>query len=442
MDGPGSAGRGEKPVSLMMKIMEDLTPLNRVFCSRDYDRSIEYLRSILPFEVVSFDAGQDLNGWVIPPWWNVRQALIARGGETLFDGAAHPLRVIALSRSFSGRVGVEELKRHLHFDARCDDAVPYHFRQLYRSWERDWGFCVPRRFYDSLEPGEYDVVIETEEAPGVLKILEYTHPGALPHRIVLAAHLDHPGMANDGLSGCAAGVEVMRRLSGRRTRYTYCLVLHQEIMGAEYYLGRIGASERQNLIEGLFLEMLGTRTPLAIQDPPGGDANLGAALAHIMRDSGIDHRRGPYGSIVVNGEYVWFARGIPMASLSRFPYPQYHCDRDDITIVHEDMLEESVDLVMRAIDRIEASPVVVKKFVGSICVSNPAYDLYVDPGQAAFGDEACGDRMKKTRLLMELVPSLHRPVGVDTLAERVGLDSTEVLAYLERWAEKGLIDIV
>ena len=124
-------------MSLMMRIMEDLTPLNRVFCSRDYDRSIEYLRSILPFEVVSFDAGQDLNGWVIPPWWNVRQALIARGGETLFDGAAHPLRVIALSRSFSGRVGVEELKRHLHFDARCDDAVPYHFRQLYRSWERD-----------------------------------------------------------------------------------------------------------------------------------------------------------------------------------------------------------------------------------------------------------------------------------------------------------------
>lgn len=429
-------------MSLMMSIMKDLTPLNRVFCSRDYDRSIEYLREVLPFEVISFDAGRPLNGWVIPPRWDVREARIVRDGKTVYDGAAHPLRVIALSRGFRGRVGLEELKRHLHFDARYEDAVPYHFRQLYRSWERDWGFCVPRRFYDSLEPGDYEVVIETEEAPGVLKILEYTHEGALPHRIVLAAHLDHPGMANDGLSGCAAGVEIMRRLSGRRTRYTYCLVLHQEIMGTEYYLGHLDASGRQDFVEGLFLEMLGTRTKLALQDPPGGDASLCAALARVLAAEGKDHRRGPYGSIVVNGEYVWFARGIPMASLSRFPYPQYHCDRDDMSIVHEEALEESVDLVMRAIDWVEASPVVVKRFTGSICTSNPAYDLYVDPGQIAFGDDAGGERSKKARLLMEIIPSLHRPVRVETLAERVGLEGAEVLAYLERWAEKGLIDLV
>jgi hypothetical protein len=31
---------------------------------------------------------------------------------------------------------------------------------------------------------------------------------------------------------------------------------------------------------------------------------------------------------------------------------------------------------------------------------------------------------------------------VETLAERVGLEGAEVLAYLERWAEKGLIDLV
>ncbi|MFY9398020.1 MAG: DUF4910 domain-containing protein [Desulfomonilia bacterium] len=429
-------------MSLMMRIMKDLGPLNRVFCSRDYDRSIEYLQRILPFKVIPFHGGRPLNGWVIPPWWNVRQARIVRRGEILYDGTAHPLRVIALSRSFRGRVDREELKRHLYFDARYEDAVPYHFRQLYRSWKRDWGFCVTRRFYDSLEPGEYEVVIETEEAPGVLKVLEYTHEGALPHQIVFAAHLDHPGMANDGLSGCAAGVEIMRRLSGRRTRYTYCLVLHQEIIGAEYYLAHLDASGRQDIMEGLFLEMLGTRTKLALQDPPGGDASLGAALARILAEEGIEHRRAPYGGIVVNGEYVWFARGIPMASLSRFPYPQYHCDRDDTSIVHEDALEEAAGLVMRAIDRIEASPVVVKKFTGSICTSNPAYDLYVDPGQIAFGDGDRAERLKKTRLLMELVPSLHRPVGVETIAERVGLDGAEVLAYLERWAGKGLIDLV
>ena len=39
-------------MNLMMKIIEDLAPLNRVFCSADYDKSIDYLTRILPFKVI------------------------------------------------------------------------------------------------------------------------------------------------------------------------------------------------------------------------------------------------------------------------------------------------------------------------------------------------------------------------------------------------------
>ncbi|MGA3008412.1 MAG: DUF2172 domain-containing protein, partial [Opitutaceae bacterium] len=186
----------------MMQILQDLAPLGRAVCSRDYDIAVQYLQEVLPFKVIRVDGSHEHNGWVIPPSWDVEEARLVREGRTVYDGKAHPLGVIALSRSFSGTVEWEELRQHIHFDHRFDDAIPFHYRQQFRSWHRDWGFCMPKREFDALTPGRYEVVIRTQESPGELKILEYKHPGALDFTIVLGGNLDHAGVANDGMAGC------------------------------------------------------------------------------------------------------------------------------------------------------------------------------------------------------------------------------------------------
>lgn len=426
----------------MIELIRELTPLNRVFCSDDYDRAVSVLCELLPFQVIEYREDEELNGWKVPPRWNLKEASIVREGEVIYDGLQHPLAVIALSASFSGTVERDELRRHLFFDDRYPEAIPFHFRQQYRSWERDWGFCVPKRLYDALKPGSYDVVIQSEEAPGSLKLLEYTHRGRLPHTVVLMSHLDHPGMANDGLSGCAVGVEVMRRLRERETKYSYSLFLHQEVIGAEYYLGKMHAEQRGLLLEGLFLEMLGSNSELGLQNAPGVATNIEAALAEVLTASGIPYRHGEYGDIVVNGEYIWHAYGVPVASLSRYPYPEYHCNKDNEDIITTGALEESVELVMAAIERMESSPIVVKQFRGNICTSNPAYDLYVDPGRVELGSESHDEELLKLRNLMELIPSLHRPISVHRLARQLGLGEQRVLEYLKKWAEHNLVTLV
>jgi aminopeptidase-like protein len=426
----------------MRDLVERLTPLQRVFCSSDYDRAIDIIREHLPCNVIEYGPEDIFNGWEIPPRWDVEEAYIRRDGELVFDGMAHSLRVIALSAPFEGSVSREELKQHLHYDGRYDDAVPYHFRQEYRNWERDWGFCVPRMLYDSLEPGTYDVTIRTREAPGTLKLLECVHEGALPYSIVLMSHLDHPGMSNDGAAGCAVGVEIMRRLQGKTTKFTYRLLLHQEVIGSEYYLGRMARDERETLLEGLFLEMLGSQTQLGLQFAPLRRTNIGLSLHNQLVRNHFDHRTGEYGDIVVNGEYIWRTYGIPVASISRFPYPEYHCDRDNLNIIDEAALENAADLILAAIEEIESQPIVVKNFSGNICTSNPAYQLYVDPGEAAFTGEPKDDTVMKTRHLMDLIPSLHQPTGVGVLAHRIGLDPEHALSYLRRWADKGLVQLL
>jgi len=425
----------------MMEILRDLTPLNRTVCSLAYDQAANYLCQELPFRVISVPSTREHNGWVIPPSWDVEEARIVKDGRTVYDGTAHPLGVIALSKSFSGRVSLEELRRHLHYDHRNDDSIPFHYRQQFRSWSRDWGFCIPKRIYDQLMPGVYDIVIRTKEMPGTLKILEYKHEGSLEFTIVFGGNLDHAGVANDGLAGCVVGLEVLRRLRGRKTKFTYSLVLSPGIIGSEFYLANLNRLERSRLLEGIFLEMLGSATPLAVQESRQGMVSALHALKTSLDHLGVPYRTGPFESIIVNDEYVWENYGVPMLSFSRFPYPEYHSSRDSVEIIKEASLNEAVDALIGVVDWLEASPLVIKRFEGNVCLSNPQYDLYVDYGQVALGD-TLSDHRRRMRCLMDFVPALDRPLSVRAVAEHVGLPEEETLEYLQRWASKGLVDLL
>lgn len=424
----------------MMQILQDLTPLNRAVCSLGYDLAARYLQEELPFRVIAVDGSQEHNGWVIPPSWDVEEARITRDGRTVYDGKAHPLGVIALSRSVSATVSLDELKQHLYYDHRHDDAIPFHYRQQFRSWQRDWGFCVPKRTFDTLEPGEYEVVIRTRESPGVLKILEYKHEGTRDFTIVLGGNLDHAGVANDGLAGSVVGLEVMRRLKGRKTKFTYALVLSPGILGSEYYLAQLTTSERRRILEGIFLEMLGSDTPLAVQESRRGMVSVSHALRMSLDKLALPYRTGPFETIIVNDEYLWENYGIPMLSFSRFPYPEYHSSRDALACIREASLHESVEALLGAVDVLESSAMIVKRFEGNVCLSNPRYDLYVDLGQVALGDTLSEQRRRK-RCLMDLIPALERPVSVRALAAHVGLPEGETLEYLRQWAAKGLVEL-
>src|ERR1700722_3739949 len=115
----------------MMQILRDLTPLNRAVCSLGYDQAVDYLCEVLPFNVISVPSSFEHNGWVIPPSWDVEEARIVKDGRTVYDGTAHSLGVIGLSKSFRGTVSLDELRCHVNFDHRDDNSIPYHYRQQF-----------------------------------------------------------------------------------------------------------------------------------------------------------------------------------------------------------------------------------------------------------------------------------------------------------------------
>lgn len=419
-----------------ISLIHDLYLKNRNFCSQDYDDCLTYLSTILPFTTHTYR--QAYNGWQIPPRWDLQHAFIKElDGRTIYT-VDHPLKIIGLSSPFSGQVTKEELLRHLHYDHRYTDAIPYHFRQFYRPWDRTWGFCVPHTFYNSLKSASYHVDIKVNESKGDLKVIEHTKTGALPYTFVFVAHLDHPGMVNDDLAGVAAGVELFQRISQIDTKFTYKLILVPEIIGSEFYLGHNSPTEN-NILEGCFLEMLGTKTPLALQSSLKSNTQIEQILFENLTNSNTKFTSGPFKSIICNDEYIWEAHEIPMCSLSRFPYPEYHTHKDDLSILNEEAFSESVETLYQTVIELEKKVLIKKNFTGTPCLSHPKYNLYIDPGQRAFGTHASAD-IQAHRLLMDLIPSQPKLFFLDSLCKTVNIPIEIAISYIKEWEVKKLIE--
>ena len=68
---------------------------------------------------------------------------------------------------------------------------------------------------------------------------------------------------------------------------------------------------------------------------------------------------------------------------------------------------------------------VEKCFSGTICMSNPEIDLYVDPGQVSFG-ERVSSTTQKLRRLMDTLPTMDRTISTRQIARDLDLDTESV----------------
>lgn len=424
--------------SIAYEIIAKLWRLNRIFCSSDYDASLEYLSQYLPFRIHEYRSSEPYKGWVIPPKWELIRGVIRHRGEVIYE-VDHPLKIIGLSSSFKGIVSLEELKKHLHYDHRHPERIPYHFRQHYRPWERDWGFCVSQQFFDSLEEGEYHIEIVTEESEGYLKVAEYVKEGKHQEGIAIVAHLDHPGMANDDLSGVAVGVELFNKLSQLDTKFTYRLVLVQEMIGSVFYLDRT-LGNNSGVLESCFIEMLGSKTSMALQSSYSAKGALEMALEQTIVESKIPYRKGPFRSIVCNDDNIWESHHIPMCSIARFPYPEYHSDHDNLSIMSQEYLTESVNILYKALLRFDQMTLMEKRFEGVLALAHPSYQLYIDPGQPAFSKLSITS--PQLRRLMDDMSLLPRYTFLEVLAKDLSLERDQILNYLRMWESRGLIALL
>ena len=368
----------------MFDLIRELWFLRRDIVSDGFDRALSRLSSEIPMTVHEYPTGEPCWTWCVPEKWSCHEAYLETlDGRRLVDYHNHPLHVVSYSLPFEGVVSREELLRHLHVHPRHPQAIPF----VFKYYDRDWGLCASQELRDSLVDGSYRVAIRASFEPGSLKVGEVVVPGESQQTFMLVAHLCHPGMVNDDLTGVVVGLEVARALlAGPQPYYTYRLLILPETIGSVAYLSHHEALI-PDMVGGLFLEMLGNHSPHALQGSfqPGSPADR--CLTSTLRELDPQAYLGAYRTIIDNDERQFNAPGVrvPMLSLSRVeapkssgcpPYPEYHSSLDTPAIVTQERLEDSCRVVRGLIEAFEADQYVVNNFKGEVFGSG--YGIWID----------------------------------------------------------------
>ncbi len=429
----------------MNSIISDLWQLPRDIVSDGYDRALAYLAERVPMTIHEYPTGTPVWTWRVPEKWTCEEAYLETlDGRRLLDYADHPLHVVSYSLPFEGVVSREELLAHLHVHSRLPDAIPF----VFKYYERDWGLCASQTLRASLTEPQYRVVIRTRFEPGTLKVGEIVIPGQSEETFVLAAHLCHPHMVNDDLTGVAVLMGVAEALLNRASphpaprtphfHYTYRLLIVPETIGSVAYL-----SHHEDLIPkmvgGLFLEMLGNDSPHALQGSFYGDTPVDKTLWTALR--GLDPRAywGDYRTVIGNDERQFNAPGVrvPMLSLSRVeppdsptrPYREYHSSFDTPAIVTAERLRESRDVVLGLLEAWERNLYPVNNFKGEIFASGQGIwiDYRVNP--------------EGHRVLFRVMEHCDGTLSVAEIAEKVGTTFQAAWDVVSLLAEKGLVKL-
>lgn len=364
-------------------LVQELWFLPRDLVSDAFDQALYRLAEEAPMTIHEIPSGEQCWTWRVPEKWTCHEAFLETlDGRRLVDFHDHPLHVLSYSLPFEGIVSREELLRHLHVHPRLPEAIPY----VFKYYDRDWGLCATQILRDDLADAEYRVVIRTTFEPGWLKIGEVCIPGESAETIVLVAHLCHPAMVNDDLSGVVVGLEVARRLlAGPRPHFTYRLLILPETIGSVAYLSRHEALIPK-MVGGLFLEMLGNDSPHALQGSfqPHSQPDRTFASALPTLDPAAYHA--PYRSVINNDERQFNAPGVrvPMLSISRVeppgsahrPYREYHSSLDTPDIITPERLAASTEVVLGLLTAWERNLIPVNHFKGEIFCSG--HGIWID----------------------------------------------------------------
>jgi aminopeptidase-like protein len=175
--------------------------------------------------------------------------------------------------------------------------------------------------------------------------------------------------------------------------------------------------------------MLGNNNIHALQLTRQGNTRLDRIVRYVMRYKLTNFREGPFRKVVGNDEMVFNGPGvnIPMVSISRFPYPEYHTSDDNAGIISEENLIESRNLVLEILRILDNDYIPKRKFKGPVFLSG--YGLWVD----------WRINRKLNENIEQIMLRLEGDKSIFDIAEELGLEFNDVLSYVNRFSEKGLI---
>lgn len=328
-------------------LLEAMYPICRSITGGGVRRTLDLVETVIPLQRHEVPTGTPAFDWEVPCEWNIRDAYVAdETGHRVIDFRAHSLHVVNYSIPVRRRMTLAELQPHLHSRPDRPDWIPY--RTSY--YKEDWGFCLRHRDRERLAPGTYEVLIDSELAPGHLTYAESVIEGRSDEHALIYTHTCHPSLANDNLTGIAAAAVLARALRAERPRLTWRFVFGAGTIGSLVWLSRNEAL-LPRVRGGLVIGLLGDAGGITYKRSRRGDTATDRAAQLVL--GGTDARIvdfEPYGY----DERQFCSPGfdLPVGRLTRSAngqYDEYHTSADDLSFVRPECLGESVQTLAELI---------------------------------------------------------------------------------------------
>jgi aminopeptidase-like protein len=345
------SGRGDA----MHRLIVELYPVCRSITGDGMRTSLLRIKECVGLTLHEVPTGTRVFDWLVPREWNIRNGYIRNSrGETVVDFRNSNLHVMSYSVPVKARMPLSELRHHLHSLPGQPDLIPY--RTSY--YTEDWGFCLSHAQLESLEEGEYDVLIDSSLEPGHLTYGEAYIPGEVTDEILISCHCCHPSMCNDNLSGMALTTFLAAGLSEGRRRLSYRFLFIPGAIGAITWLA-LNEETVSRIRGGLVVACVGDAGPMTYKKSRRGDSEIDRAAAHVLKHSGKPfsiREFSPYG--YDERQYCSPGFNLPVGSLTRTPhgeFPQYHTSADNPDFVRAESLEESLAAYMEILEVVDTN---------------------------------------------------------------------------------------
>lgn len=351
----------------MHDLCSELFPICRSITGNGLRKSFDILRRHIPeLFIYEVPSGTEAWDWTVPKEWNIDDAyIIAPNGSKFCEFTKNNLHVIGYSAPVRCTLSLSKLEEHLYSLPDQPEAIPY----ITSYYKEHWGFCLSQKERDTLQDGNYQVVIDSSLTDGALTYGEMIIPGDSPEEVLLSTYLCHPSMANNELSGPAVITFLVKWLQGlKKRKYTYRIVIIPETIGSIVYLSKNYKYMKDNTIAGFNLTCMGDNRSYSYLESRYGNTLADRVAVHVLGHMAPNFKR-----------YSFLARGsderqycspgvdLPVCSIMRTKYgeyPEYHTSLDDLSLISEEGLAGGFDAVQKAIECIEKDIVCKVSFLG------------------------------------------------------------------------------
>ncbi len=411
--------------------------LNRSITGNDVRKTLSVIKKILPqLKIHEIKSKKKVFDWQIPLEWNIKDAYVKKGNQTIIDFKKNNLHIVGYSHSINKYLTLNELKKKIHYLKKIPNAIPY----VVSYYKKDWGFCMPYNKFKKLKKGKYKVYINSTLKKGSLTYADMIIRGKSKKEILLTTYTCHPSMGNNETSGVCLltylGEYLQKQSKKGRLNFSYRIVFHPENIGAITYINQNLNQLKKNVIAGYVLTCVGDNKIYSYLKSKDENSLSNRAALNILKNnsdkfkiyefikSGSDERR--YNAPGVD---------LPIGSLMRSKYgeyKEYHTSLDNLKFISEIGFQKSFETYLKIFTLIENN---FKYKIKTICEPNLGKrDLY--PLVSKWPNP------KKYQEIENLLNFISYADGKNDLifiADKLGVSGLELIDVIKNLKKKNLL---